>query len=208
MVRRPNPRAPVRAQRHTLHPPVVRVTHWLNAVLMGVMVMSGWEIHNAYPVLPFAVPRVLTLGGWLGGATRWHFAAMYLLMLNGLVYLAYGILSGRFRRMLFPLTPGMIMADLRAAVTGRLSHGQQADYNALQKLLYLGVILAALLAVASGLAIWKPVQFGWLTWLMGDFDQARIVHFVAMVLIVAFALLHVAMALLVPRSLLAMLRGY
>src|SRR5712692_9163913 len=164
-------------------------------------------LHNAYPILPFAVPEIVTLGSWLGGATRWHFAAMWVLAGNGLVYLAYGILAGRFRRKLLPVSPRAVAADLRQALAGRLDHDDLAAYNAIQKLLYLGVILAGIVAVLSGLAIWKPVQLGWLTSLIGDFDAARIVHFLAMSAIALFLLVHVAMALLVPRSLRAMIAG-
>ncbi|NVO16518.1 MAG: cytochrome b/b6 domain-containing protein [Rhodoplanes sp.] len=193
--------------RPAIHPLTVRVTHWINALAMTVMIMSGLAIHNAYPILPVAIPDALTLGGWLGGATRWHFAAMWLLAGNGLVYLAYGIVSGRFRRKLLPITPRAVLADLRDALSGRLGHADLSVYNAVQRLLYLGVILAGLLAVLSGLAIWKPVQLGGLTALMGDFDNARLVHFAAMAAIVTFLLVHVAMALLVPRSLKAMVVG-
>jgi thiosulfate reductase cytochrome b subunit len=190
-----------------IHPVIVRVTHWINAAAMLVTIMSGWEIHNAHPILPFKIPQAITLRGWLGGATQWHFAAMWLLVANGLVYLAYGLLSGRFRRKLWPIRPGAVLADLIAAARGRLGHQDLSTYNAVQRLLYAGVILAGVVVVLSGFAIWKPVQFRELTWLLGDFDAARIVHFVAMAGIVGFLLVHVTMALLVPCSLRAMIRG-
>ena len=189
-----------------LHPLIVRTTHRINAAAMTVMIMSGWEIHNAHPILPFAIPSVLTLGGWLGGATQWHFAAMWVLAANGLVYLAHGLVSGRLYRRLWPIRLREVVDDLNAALSGRLSHADLSTYNAVQRLLY-GGVLAACLAVLSGLAIWKPVQFGGLATLLGDFDNARIVHFAAMSLIVLFLLVHVPLALLVPRSLAAMIRG-
>lgn len=190
-----------------IHPLVVRLTHWINAVAMIVMIMSGLEIHNAYPILPFAVPKAMTLGGWLGGATQWHFAAMWVLAANGLVYLAYGLASGRFCAKLWPVSSRAVLDESIAALTGRLSHQDLAVYNSIQKLLYSGVILAGIIAVLSGLAIWKPVQLAVLLNLFGDFDEARLVHFMAMSTILMFLVLHVAMALLVPRSLAAMIRG-
>lgn len=190
-----------------LHPRAVRVMHWTNAVATIVMIMSGLQIHNADPILPFAVPAWMTLGGWLGGALLWHFAAMWVLAANGLAYLAYGFISGRFRRKLLPLSPSGLFADLRAALRGRLAHSDLSNYNAVQKFSYVFVILMLVLAVVSGIALWKPVQFHSLEHLLGGFDNARIVHFVAMAGILGFLLLHAVMSLLVPRSLLAMIRG-
>lgn len=194
-------------RRPTIHPLIVRLTHWINAAAMAVMISSGWAIHNAYPTLPFQFPYWTALGGSLIGGLRWHFAAMWLVMVNGLVYLAYGLLSGRLYRKLLPITPRAVVADLRAALGGRLSHGDISVYNAVQRLLYLGVILAGVTVVASGLAIYKPVQLRWLVMLLGDFDTARLIHFAAMSAIVGFLLVHAAMALLVPKTLRAMISG-
>jgi thiosulfate reductase cytochrome b subunit len=194
-------------RRPTIHPAVVRLTHWINAVAMAVMISSGWAIHNAYPTLPFQFPYWTTLGGSLIGGLRWHFTAMWVVMVNGLVYLAYGLLSGRLYRKLLPITPRAVVADLRAALGGRLSHDDISVYNAVQRLLYLGVILAGVTVVASGLAIWKPVQLRWLVMLLGDFDNARLIHFAAMSAIVGFLIVHAAMALLVPKTLRAMISG-
>lgn len=191
----------------TLHPLIVRLTHWVNAAAMTAMIMSGWEIHNAYPIAPFPFPSTITLGGGLIGALQWHFAAMWVLAANGLIYVAYGFFSGRFRRKLLPVSLRAAIRDALAALRGRLGHDDLRVYNGVQRLLYAGVILLGIVIVLSGLAIWKPVQFAWLTALMGDFDNARIVHFIAMDGIVLFAAVHVPMALLVPRSLLAMIRG-
>lgn len=196
----PRPRA--------IHPLIVRITHWLNAVAVAVMIGSGWQIYNASPIFSFTFPAAVTIGGWLGGALLWHFAAMWLLMGNGLLYLSYGVASGRFRRKLLPLRPREILRDLAAALRGRLGHTDLSTYNAVQRLLYAGVILALVAIVLSGLAIWKPVQLQVLTALFGGFATARIVHFLAMAAISAFIVIHVVMALLVPRSLRAMLRGY
>ena len=190
-----------------IHPLWVRFTHWINAVAMVVMIGSGWEIYNASPLFPFVFPRGITLGGWLAGALLWHFAAMWLLAVNGFVYLVLGIATGRFRRKLVPIRPGEVLADAKAALTGRLAHDDLAVYNAVQKLAYLGVILAGIVIVLSGLAIWKPVQLQELTALFGGYDAARYVHFFAMAAIVGFLVVHVVMALLVPKSLRAMITG-
>jgi thiosulfate reductase cytochrome b subunit len=190
-----------------IHPRWVRVTHWINAVAVVVMITSGWRIYNAAPLFSFVFPDSITIGGWLAGALDWHFAAMWLLVINGLVYVALGLVTGRFRRKLLPIRPGEVFADARAALAGRLSHDDLSVYNAVQKLLYLGVLLAGVVIVLSGLAIWKPVQLQELTALFGGYEAARYVHFFAMAAIAGFVVLHVVMAFLVPRSLRAMITG-
>jgi thiosulfate reductase cytochrome b subunit len=194
-------------ERPLVHPLYVRATHWINAVAIAVMVGSGWQIYNASPLFGFTFPASITLGGWLAGALLWHFAAMWLMIANGLVYVAVGLATGRLRRKLLPIRPGDVLRDLRAALTGRLSHDDLAVYNAVQKLLYAGVLLAGAVIVASGFALWKPVQLQGLAALFGGYEGARLVHFFAMVAIVVFLIIHVAMALLVPRSLRAMIKG-
>ena len=191
----------------TIHPAWLRITHWINAIAVVMMIGSGWEIYNASPLFPFDFPKSITLGGWLAGALLWHFAAMWLFVVNGLVYVTLGVLTGRFRRKLLPIHPGEVIADTRAALQGRLSHDDLSVYNAVQKLLYLGVILAGVVVVLSGLSIWKPVQLQELTALLGGYDFARYVHFAAMAAIVGFLLIHVIMAFLVPKSLRAMVIG-
>jgi thiosulfate reductase cytochrome b subunit len=190
-----------------IHPVWVRITHWINALAMLVMIASGWQIYNASPLFPFVFPPTFTLGGWLAGALLWHFAAMWLLAVNGLVYLVLGLATGRFRRKLVPIRPGDVLADVRAALSGRLAHDDLSVYNAVQKLLYVGVILVGIVIILSGLAIWKPVQLQELTAVFGGYDAARYVHFFAMAAIVGFLVVHVVMALLVPKSLRAMITG-
>jgi thiosulfate reductase cytochrome b subunit len=190
-----------------IQPAWVRVVHWINAVAMVLMIMSGWQIYNASPLFGFSFSPSITLGGWLGGALLWHFAAMWLLMVNGLVYLTLGFASGRFRKKLLPITPSGVISDARAALTGKLSHDDLTRYNYVQKMLYAGIIVVGIVIVLSGLSIWKPVQLQWLTALFGGYDVARYVHFVCMSAIVAFLVIHVALALLVPRSLRAMIIG-
>ena len=190
-----------------IQPAWVRALHWTNAFAMVLMIMSGWQIYNASPLFGFSFAKSITLGGWLAGALLWHFAAMWLLMVNGLIYLAVGIATGRFRRKLLPITPGGVISDTRAALTGKLSHEDLTRYNQVQKLLYAGVIGIGIVIVLSGLAIWKPVQLQYLTALFGGYDAARYVHFFGMAAIVAFIVVHVALALLVPKSLRAMIIG-
>jgi len=132
---------------------------------------------------------------------------MWLLMVNGLVYLALGLATGRFRRKLLPITPAGVISDARAALTGRMSHDDLTRYNYVQKLLYAGIILVGIVIVLSGLSIWKPVQLQWLTAMFGGYDVARYVHFICMSAIVAFLIVHVALAVLVPKSLRAMVIG-
>jgi len=190
-----------------IHPVWVRITHWINAIAMLVMIGSGWEIYNASPLFGFSFPRSITLGGWLAGALLWHFAAMWVLAVNGIVYVALGIASGRFRKKLLPITPGAVLADTKAALAFRLSHDDLSKYNAVQRLLYTGIIVVGVIVVLSGLSIWKPVQLQWLTALFGGYDAARYVHFVCMAAIVGFLVIHVLLALLVPKSLRAMVTG-
>ena len=190
-----------------IQPGWVRIVHWVNAVAMVLMIMSGWQIYNASPLFSFTFSRSITLGGWLGGALLWHFAAMWLLMVNGLVYLVLGFVTGRFRKKLLPITSAGVISDARAALTFKLTHDDLAKYNSVQKLLYAGIIVVGVVIVLSGLSIWKPVQLQWLTALFGGYDIARYVHFICMALIVAFLVIHVALAILVPRSLRAMIIG-
>jgi thiosulfate reductase cytochrome b subunit len=190
-----------------IHPGWVRITHWINAIAIFVMIGSGWQIYNASPLFPFSFPRSITIGGWLAGALMWHFAAMWLLVINGVVYVTLGIVTGRFRRKLLPIYPSQVAADVKAALSGHLTHDDLSVYNAVQRLLYLGVILTGVLVVLSGLSIWKPVQLQELTALFGGYDAARYVHFIAMALIAGFIAIHILMALLVPKSLRAMVLG-
>ena len=190
-----------------IQPAWVRTVHWINAVAMILMIMSGWQIYNASPLFDFKFSKSITLGDWLGGALLWHFAAMWLLMVNGLVYLALGLATGRFANKLLPITPAGVISDARAALTGRLSHDDLTRYNYVQKLLYAGIIMVGVVIVLSGLSIWKPVQLQWLTALFGGYDVARYVHFICMSAIVAFLVVHVALAVLVPKALRAMIIG-
>ena len=172
-----------------------------------LLATSGWRIYNAAPFLPFELPRALTLGGWLGGALQWHFAAMWLLAGNGLLYLIINIVSGRLRRQFFPLSPRALLADAAAALKGKLAHTDPRRYNMVPRAAYLFVMFDCFVLVLSGLVLWKSVQFPLLRELIGGYESARRVHFIAMALLTGFVGVHLLMVALVPRTLVAMLRG-
>jgi thiosulfate reductase cytochrome b subunit len=190
-----------------VHPRWLRLTHWVNVVAVVILVMSGWKIYNASPIFSFLIPGTLTLGGWLGGALLWHFAAMWVLVANGVLYLVLNLLSGRMAARFFPLGFNELLRDSLAALKGRLSHDDPQHYNAPQKLAYLFVIADVTLIVVSGLVVWKSVQFPHLRVLMGGYDSARVVHFFAMTGLVAFVAVHLVMVALVPKTLLLIIRG-
>ena len=191
----------------TIHPVWLRLGHWINFAALVIMVLSGWRIYNSSPIFAFSFPRQITLGGWLGGALLWHFAAMWLVFFNGLMYLLLNIATGRFWTKFFPLRIRDLLDDFLSALKGKLAHDTLAEYNAVQKLAYLFVIADIILLVLSGLVVWKSVQFPLLRELMGDYDNARIVHFFAMAALLGFVAIHVAMVALVPKTLVMMIRG-
>ena len=200
---------PIRQNAAIIHPLWVRITHWVNALAILIMVGSGWQIYDAspLPLFNFTFPTTITLGGWLAAGIAWHLAGMWILIINGIVYVTLGLATGRFRAKLFPIRPREVVRDLAAALRGRLAHDDLSAYNAVQKLLYLGVICAGVVIVLTGLSIWKPVQFQQLTTLFGGYDRARYVHFFAMSTIVGFLAVHIVLALIVPKSLRAMITG-
>jgi thiosulfate reductase cytochrome b subunit len=186
------------------HPVPIRVMHWIGVYAMGCMIFSGWEIYNASPDLPFLFPRWAGLGGWLGGALAWHLSAMWVICVDGLAYLVYGFVSGHFARDLQPPSIGAFVRDLHAALRFRLAH-RSGHYNAVQRWLYAGVLAAVVVQVATGFAIWKPVQFGWLAAVFGGYPLARHIHLAIMLAIVAFAIVHVTLVMIHPRTLKSMI---
>lgn len=190
-----------------IHPLWLRLTHWLNVLAVLMLVASGWRIYNASPLFDFSFPGKITLGGWLGGALQWHFAAMWLFGFNGLFYLVMNVASGRIKRKFWPLNLRGLLADLGAALRGKLQHSDPHHYNMVQRLAYLFVMFDGVMLVLSGLVLWKSVQFPLLRELLGGYEAARYVHFLAMASLVGFVLLHVVMVAVVPKTLLAMLRG-
>jgi thiosulfate reductase cytochrome b subunit len=200
------PSRPSPARR--LHPLPVRVMHWINAVAMIVLITSGWGIYNDSVIFHFLhFPGAVTLGGWAAEHLLWHFAAMWVLALNGLAYLAYGFATGRFRERLLPIRLPELIGTVRDTLRFKIAHEDLTVYNAVQKLLYVVVMLAGVTQVATGLAIWKPVQFFWLLDLFGGFQGARLAHFLGMAVIFGFLVVHVALSLLVPSTLKAMVTG-
>jgi thiosulfate reductase cytochrome b subunit len=198
------------AQRRTagreVHPLPIRILHWIWVFAMVCMILSGWAIYDASPDLPFVFPRWMTLGGWLAGGIAWHISAMWLLWAVILAYAAYGFASGHFRRDLSPPTPRAIVRVIGQVLRLRLPH-RLGTYNAVQRLIYDGLFVLVLLQVSSGLAVWKPVQFGWLVAVFGGFPIARNLHLAGMGLIVGFVVLHLTLAVIYPRTILSMLVG-
>ena len=191
-----------------LHPWPVRIMHWINAATMLVMITSGWGIYNDDVIIRgLHFSEHIRLGDWAAWSLNWHFAGMWLLVLNGGLYLVYGVVTGRLRERLLPIRLADIVHTVRDTLRLKIAHEDLTVYNAVQKLLYIVVILAGIAQVVTGLAIWKPVQFSGLIALLGGFQAARILHFGGMAIIVGFVVVHVALAVLVPRTLWAMLSG-
>ncbi len=190
-----------------IHPLVVRVCHWANALAVLIMITSGWAIYDASPLFHWNFPYQITLGGWLAGALQWHFAGMWLFAINGLVYLVYGVTSGHFRRKLLPITPAAVMHDIGEALRGRLAHSDLSVYNAAQRAAYAALILLLIVMIATGLVMWKPVQFYWLGQFIGDYEGARLLHFFSMAAIAFIVFVHVVMVILVPRTFPTMFTG-
>jgi thiosulfate reductase cytochrome b subunit len=182
--------------------------HWVNAAAIFIMIGSGWRIYNDDVLFGWLhFPDFLVIGKWAQYGLQWHFFGMWIFVLNGIAYLTYGIFTGRFRKKLFPISPREVLATTGEALRLRLTHEDLTVYNAVQKILYLGVILVGVLIVITGLCLWKPVQFSEVASLFGNFQTIRLIHFLCMSAIVVFVAVHVTLALLVPRSLLAMITG-
>jgi len=221
----PAPATPVVPARTPVrrHHWIVRLTHWATVVVLAGMIASGLQIYEAYarfgnrggPFLPSPFdgtqwPHWSRLGGWLAGALNWHFALMWPLVTFGLLYLAYLVKSGEWRALLFMPrdVPGAVQM-VRYYLRLRRDHPHQGKHNPLQKLAYTGVIVLGVLAVLTGLAVYKPTQLGWLTALFGGFQAARYWHFWIVWLFVGFTIAHIILVFVVdPASLRAMLTGW
>ena len=191
-----------------LHPLPLRIMHWINAVAIFIMIGSGWRIYNDSVIFGWLhFPDGVVIGKWAQYGLQWHFFGMWIFVINGIVYLTYGIASGRFRQKLFPISLREILTTVGDALRFSLTHHDLTVYNAVQKILYLGVMLVGILIVITGLCLWKPVQFSELAALFYNFQTIRLIHFLCMSAIVAFIVVHVTLALLVPQSLLAMFTG-
>ena len=195
-------------QGRRLHPWPVRIMHWLNVLAMLIMIPSGWGIYNDSVIFGWLhFPAEARLGSWAAESLLWHFAGMWLLMLNGLAYLIYGIVTGRLRERMLPIRIADIIQTIRETLRFHLAHEDLTIYNGVQKLLYIIVILAGISQVVTGFAVWKPMQFSGLVSLLGGFQSVRLIHFLGMAVIVGFVVVHVALAVLVPQTLWAMLTG-
>jgi Ni/Fe-hydrogenase b-type cytochrome subunit len=210
------------SQMHLRHHVIVRVTHWVNALALTIMIGSGLRIFNSYPAFarkgetfccyPFEgdkIPTWLTFGGWLAGARHWHFAAMWILVVNGLVYLTFVFLHGEWR----DLVPRRgvtrdVWEMLKFYLAVRKDHPRQGKHNALQRLAYFSMPIVGVVAVATGLAIWKPVQLAPLTGVLGGYVWARYWHFLAMLALVVLTVGQVFMVFAVdPYALRSMITG-
>jgi thiosulfate reductase cytochrome b subunit len=202
------PENAVHTHLRKFHPAPVRIMHWINAVAIFIMIGSGWKIYNDEVIFGWLhFPEWLTIGRWAQHGLQWHFFGMWIFALNGIAYIIYGFATGRFRRNLVPIRWSELVATIKESLHLHLAHDDLTKYNAVQKLLYIGVMCVGVLTVLSGLAIWKPVQFSELAALFGSFQTARLIHFLCMTAIVLFLVVHVALALLVPRTLVAMITG-
>lgn len=194
--------------RATIQPLWVRIAHWINVVAVILMLLSGWKVYDASPIFAgLRFPEFMTLGGWLGGALLWHFAVMWVLVANYVIYMGLNIATGRLRRKLLSITLASLVRDVVDVFRGKLEHEDLSRYNAVQKVAYVLVIADIALLILSGLAVFKSVQFSVLREIMGGYDNARVVHFFAMAFIVVFLVVHIVMVALVPRSLRLMISG-
>jgi thiosulfate reductase cytochrome b subunit len=203
---------------------IVRLTHWVNTVVLVGMMASGLQIYNAYerfgirgtrlplpnPLDMHPAPRWARLGGWLAGGLNWHFFLMWPLVLNGLLYVGYLAFTGEWRPLLFrPRDVGPAIEMQKYYLHLRKDHPPQGKHNALQKSAYSFIVLLGMLSVLTGLALWKPIQLAWLTALFGGYELARYWHFAAVWLFVAFIVVHVILVLVVdPASLRGMITGW
>jgi len=187
------------------HPWAVRFCHWLNTVALVVMAASGLRIFAAFPSFGprvpektlFVVPKLLTLGGWLGGALQWHMTFAWIYIATGIVYIGYQVFTGNFHQVLFTPKdiPGVWPMVRHYFLFGPKPEVREA-YNSLQKLAYTLVIGLGILSILTGLVLYRPVQFSWLAWFMGGFHLARIWHFAVLCAFAAFVVGHLAMVVL------------
>jgi Ni/Fe-hydrogenase b-type cytochrome subunit len=187
------------------HPWIVRFCHWVNSVALFVMVGSGLQIFRAFPSFGDKIPeqdllnwpKAFAIGGWLGGALQWHLTFMWIYITTGALYLGYQVFSGNYRQVLFvPSDVGGVWPMARHYFFFGPKPPAIAVYNPLQKLAYTSAIALGILSTLTGIAIWKPVQFSWLAWLMGGFQLARLWHFIVMWAIIIFVLGHLVMVVI------------
>lgn len=215
-------RADPRPLSRSVHPLPIRLAHWINIPLLAIMAGSGLQIYAAYPNLGprggryawyplqgVTPPGWMRFGGWLAGARHWHFAVAWFLILNGLIYLGYLIFSGEWRRRMFLLRRDGTSAIAMVAYYVRLHATPPPEdfYNGLQRLAYTSAIAFAVIAVFSGLAIYKPVQLHLLTAAFGGYDFARVIHLGALAMLAMFTATHLVLVALHPRTIVNMISG-
>ena len=194
--------------KRQMHPLPLRIMHWINAVTIFIMIGSGWKIYDDDVIFPILVfPDSLTIGRWAQHGLQWHFFGMWVFLCNGIAYLSYGIYTGRYRRMLLPIRLSDLIKTVTDSLHFKLAHDDETQYNAVQKLLYIGVMLCGIAIAISGLGLWKPIQFAPLVSLLGGFQTTRLIHFFCMTAIFGFVLVHVLLAILVPKTIVAMVGG-
>lgn len=183
-----------------------RALHWLNAVSVLALILSGWAIYNAAPFYPIRFPAWLTLGGHLTEALRWHFLFMWTFGVSSLALIGLRIAAGRGGPPLWPVQSKCVRREIAAVLRLDLAH-RAGEYIHCQRLLYLTVFGASVVAFLSGLALWKPVQLHAIATLFGGYEAARRVHFWAMAAIGGFVVIHLVMVAIVPSTLAGMLLG-
>jgi thiosulfate reductase cytochrome b subunit len=172
------------------------------------MIMSGWGIYDDYVIITgLHFSQTFRLGTWAAPSLLWHFAGMWLLTVNGLCYVIYGLVTGRLRKRLLPIRVGELVKTVRDTLHLKIGHDDLTVYNAVQRLLYLVVIVVGASQIVTGLLVWKPIQFSAAVAVLGGFQAVRLEHFIGMSIIVGFLVIHVALSILVPRTLWAMLTG-
>lgn len=185
---------------------LLRITHWLNAFLIIAMMLSGWGVYNGAPSFDFRFPEMLTVGTNAMESSQWHFGFMWLLIIAMSIYLAFGIVTGHFRRHFSWRSEARLLQDIKQAFSFKLKY-QPGVYNAVQRIAYTVVVMLVVVLILSGIALWQPVQFQTLTLLMGDYEATRMVHFIATLLLVGFTILHLLMAFVSPKAIWAMITG-
>ncbi|OCQ97389.1 thiosulfate reductase cytochrome B subunit (membrane anchoring protein) [Nostoc sp. MBR 210] len=162
-----------------------KIFHGLNIISLILMIGSGLQIYNANPVFGgrggWTFPRTFLLGGWLGGGRNWHFAAMWLFALNLLVYGVYIFSTKRWEKRF------VSQGDLQVLQKGQ--NPKRKNY-AWHRLIYTGIVPVLILAIASGVAMYKPAQLPWLSGLFGSWQTLRVIHFITVPIVIIFVIGH------------------
>lgn len=172
--------------RRPIHQAILAKTfHWLNLVSLVLMITSGLQIYNANPVFGgrdgLPIPPIFVLGGWLAGGRHWHFAAMWLFALNLLWYGIYIVITQRWKHRF------VSSKDIKAL---QVSHNPKRKNYAWHRLAYTAIVPILLLAIFSGIGMYKPAQFYWIVDFFGSWQALRIVHFASVPIVVIFAIIH------------------